>query len=106
MFYNENSKQIIDGLYLQMTDFIPKYHCRVERIESPKKALLMYTASGYLIYGYEFYTGTSGELTSVKCIGKNLEKEVVAMQQSGLIFKWPIKRIDTSDFPESVMVYI
>lgn len=106
MFYNEKSKQIIDGLCFQMRVFFAQYNCSVEYRDTPRKALIMYAASGNLLYGYEFYTDMSGELTSIKCIGKNLEKDVMGMQNSGKIFELPIKRIDTSDFPGSVMVYI
>lgn len=102
--YDSNALAIIYGLYTQIRIFMPQYGGYAELEDTPLYTLKAYGRSGGLVYGYEFHSNMFGQLMSIRCFGSNMQKDLDGMRMSNQIFNLPISDIDTSDYPNSVMV--
>ncbi len=108
MDYSPLANLIINNLYSQMQNFMPQYYGGyVEKEElCSTTSILAYDRNDMLIFGYEFHTDQTGNISAVSCFGQKAKDEYPAMKASGKIFGLPISKFDLSDFPKIVKVYI
>ncbi|MBR1808189.1 MAG: hypothetical protein IJ776_02225 [Paludibacteraceae bacterium] len=102
--YDANAITVINGLYNQMRNFMPQYGGYAELKKTPQYTLHAYGRNGGLVYGYDFLPNIFGNLIAIRCYGSNMAKDLQGMRTSQRIFGIPISEIDTSDYPNSVIV--
>lgn len=83
---------------------MPQYGGSAELEETPLYTIKAYGGYGGLVYGYEFHPNMFGQLMAIRCFGSNMQKDLDGMRSSNQIFNLSISEIDTSDYPNSVMV--
>lgn len=106
MYYNQETNEVIASIYQQMAPFMSQYGGYAKMEENQYKTIYAFAWNGSLAYGYEFHANAFGVLRSIKCFGLNLQKEMSAMKVSRNIFGFHISRIDESNFPNSITVYL